>query len=68
MTQFKELFGVIDGRMQKLTWIRPSPVEICSDVVTPVMSIDNSIRVQHGNNLKDERFSQLFGLFVVLLE
>jgi hypothetical protein len=57
MAHFQKFFGVIDCGMKKFTWIWPSPVEISSNVVTPIIAVDHTIWVQHRYNFENECFS-----------
>ena len=54
-----ELLGVPDCWVQRFTWILPSPVEIASCQAASVVSVDDTIRIQHRDDLEDEFVSQL---------
>jgi hypothetical protein len=60
-----ELLGVVDGRMQLLGRVDPLPVQIHPSQVATVVTVDDSVDVEHGNDLEDEIFPQDPGLLRV---
>jgi hypothetical protein len=60
-----ELFRVINGGMQDLTWIDPPSVEVDSKEGGSIISIDNAIRVKHRDDLENVVLSQDLRLSVV---
>ena len=53
--------------MKYTAWVGPATVEIGTDEVAPVVSIDYAVRVQHWYYLENERLTEKFGFFVIFL-
>jgi hypothetical protein len=47
-----KLFSVVYGWMKRLTWLEPLPIEVTCCERTPIISIDDSIHIKHGNDVK----------------
>ena len=54
--------------MQDLARVGPAPVQVCADVVAAIVAVDDTVRVEHRDDLEDEGLSQHLGLLVVLLQ
>lgn len=54
--------------MEQSRWVRPATVKVSTDHVTPIVSYDDAVRVQHGYNFKDEGVSEELCLSIVLLQ
>jgi hypothetical protein len=59
---------VVDRGMQKLRGVCPSTIEVDSQYVATVISVNHAIRVKHGHNFKNELFSEGLGFFARGLE
>lgn len=46
--------GVIDAWVELLVWFNPLSVKIDASQVAPCVSIDDPVRVEHGNDLEDK--------------
>ena len=57
-----QLFRSEDRRMQNLAWAFPSPIKITPSQRTPVVSVDDTIGIEHGHYLEDEVLTQIFSL------
>ena len=49
---FNHHLCVIDRRVQFFIWIYPLSIQVDSSKVAPGIPVDDTIRIQHGNNLK----------------
>jgi len=67
-TLLRKHLRVVDGGMQKFRGISPSAIEVDTQDVTTVISVNHAVRVQHGHDFKYELFSECLGLFARGLE
>ena len=51
-----------DGGVQHLVWLFPLAVKITPDQRAPIVSINDTIRIEHRDNSNDKMFSKLFTL------
>lgn len=65
---FGKHFGIIYGGMKEFRGIGPPSIEIDSQYVATVISIDHTIGVQHGHYFEHELFSQGLCFFASWLE
>ena len=56
------LLRVVNGRMEHLRWCFPASIQIAAGQRAPVISVDDTVRVQHGDHLEDEVLSENLGL------
>ena len=68
MTQLQQLLGVVNLWVQQLRGVRPSAVQVSANEVASVVAIDDTVWVEHGDDLKDELVSEHLGLLVVILK
>ena len=59
-----ELLRVVNRRMEELVRCFPPSVEITARKRTSVVTIDDSIRIEHGYNLEDKLFSEHLCFFI----
>lgn len=57
-TLFCKHLRVVYGGMQKFRGICPSTIEVYTQYVATVISVNHAVRVQHGHDLKNELFSE----------
>lgn len=58
----------VDCWMKQARRIRPATIEVTSNHITPIIANDDTIRIQHWHDFKDESISQQLSFFVVLLQ
>ena len=68
VAHLEKFLGVVYRRVKKLTRVGPPPIQICANEVAPVVSIDDSIGVEHGYYLENECFAEKLCLLVVSLQ
>ena len=68
MTNLQQLLRIVNCWMKQFRWIWPSSVQVCSNVVASIISIHNSIRVQHGHYFENECLSKHLCFLVVFLQ
>ena len=56
---------IVDGGMQVLAGILPSSVKVHTQYRGPIVPIDDTVRVEHGYDLKDKFLTQLIGFWSV---
>lgn len=61
---YDAFFCIIDFRMFNLTRLFPLTIKIVSSYRSSVISIDNSVRVEHWNDFYDELISQFFSIWM----
>lgn len=54
----EQALGVVDGGVEPGAGVVPPPVQILCCCGTSVASIDDPVRIQHGDYLEDEGLSQ----------
>ena len=60
-----QILGVENRWMKHLTGVLPSSIQVASSQTTPVVSIDDSIWIHHGNNLEHKLVSKLDSFWVI---
>ena len=65
MDLLAQLFGVVDGGVQDFGRRFPATVQIAPSERTPIVTVDDAVRIEHGNDLEDEILSKQLGLVVV---
>lgn len=58
----------VDCRVKQARRIRPATIKVASNHITPIVTYDDPIRVQHRHDFEDESFSKQLSFFVVLLQ
>ena len=59
------LLCVIDRRVEHFGWRLPSSVQIAASQRAPVVTVDNTVWIQHGEHFKDKVLSENFSLRIV---
>ena len=59
-----EELGVEDGRVEELGGVLPATVEVHAQDVAAVVALDDTVGVQHGDQLEDEAFAEGLSFFV----
>lgn len=54
---FAQLLGVIDRRIKTSVWGFPSSIEVRPAERSPVISVNDSVNIEHRDNFEHKRFS-----------
>lgn len=64
--QFQDvLFVCVYFRMQQWIWIDPFTIQIVPRQITPVVSVNYTIRIEHWHNFPYVHLSQFYGLSMI---
>jgi len=55
---FNHIFHVVDRRLNFLAWFNPTAIQIETRQITPRVTINNAINVEHRDDLKNKVISQ----------
>ena len=53
-----KIFGVVNSRVSFSAWLDPLTVKVSSEEIAAVVAVDNTVHVEHWNDLEDEVLSE----------
>lgn len=65
MDFFYHLLYIIDNRVENFGRVLPPPIQISSRKGSPIISIDDSVRVEHWDNFEYEIISENLSFFII---
>ena len=59
------IFDIINFGIKLLDGLIPPPIEIPADKRTPIIAMNDAIRIDHGKDLKNKLIPKYFGLNII---